>query len=413
MRRMNSSIKRSAGFLLLFAAVYILWGMAVYYGQYVREHYQSVSIRLKGSTVAERMLAQIAEQEKESGNRELAGIAAWNQKENQFLECDVLGTKAEIRLIEVYGAMENVYPIQLLSGYIPAADDTQGCLIDEDTAYRLFHTVDSLGSSLIFDGRRYYVRGILRSFEEVCLIIRDSAQKSYSNLELAFEASDNSGQLAADLLRQYGISGRYTLIDGYLISRSLTLIYLLPAWLLGFCLLYDLTAVLWRRRRIPLQAVGLVLVVICLWPLLSWMMEFKLFLPQQLIPTQWSDFSFWSRKYAAFLEWKEDMAYIDPNYKDILLKQYIRGCVSQTIIAVVGMLALIIHERMLYFDNHRAGRFLLAALVEGAAVYLLFAFGKIFTIPRAYLGMPIFYMLAVDCFRWGKERIRSWRESLR
>ena len=403
MRKMNSNIKRSAGFLLLFAAVCILWGTAVYYGQYIREHYQSVSIRMKGEVVTERILIQMAEQERIKENQELTEITAWNRKENQTLVCDVLETKEEMGLIEVYGAMEKAYPVLLLSGYMPAADDKQGCLIDEESAYRLFRTADALGNSLIYDGRRYFVRGVLRSPEMVCLIIRAFEEISYANLELSFENSDNSGQLAADLLRKYGINSRYTLIDGYLISKSLSLVYLLPAWLLGFALLYDLSALLWKRRRIPLQAIGLVLVILCLWPLLSWIMEFEVFLPQQIIPTQWSDFSFWSRKFAVFLEWKEEMAYIAPNYKDILLKQYTGSCLSRTITAVIGMLALIVHERMLYFDNRRAGRFLLAVLLEGAAVYLLFAFGKVFTIPRAYLGMPVFYMLTVDCFRWGKE----------
>src|SRR5688572_27108274 len=86
MRKINSNIKQNICFFLLFTAVYLLWGTAVYYGQYVVEHYQSVSIRMKGGTVSQRELMQMVEQEKENKNQEFAGISAWNQVENQSLE---------------------------------------------------------------------------------------------------------------------------------------------------------------------------------------------------------------------------------------------------------------------------------------------------------------------------------------
>ncbi|MBE5967481.1 MAG: ABC transporter permease [Lachnospiraceae bacterium] len=411
MRKINSNIKQNICFFLLFTAVYLLWGTAVYYGQYVVEHYQSVSIRMKGGTVSQRELMQMVEQEKENKNQEFAGISAWNQVENQSLESDRLGTKAEVRLIEVYGVIEKVYPVELISGYTPAADDAEGCLIDEATAYKLFRTADSVGNALVYKNKTFYVRGILRCSEEVCLIIPGSEEKNYSNLELTFTDGDNRGQLAADLMRQYGSTGGYTLIDGYLIAKSLSLVYRLPAWLLGFILLYDLLAVLWKRRRIPLQVIALVLIIVCLWPLLFWMMEYEFYLPQQLIPTKWSDFSFWSRKYAAFLEWKEAMAYIIPSYRDVLLKKDIRGCLLRIVAAATGMFVLVLHERRLFFKHRQSGSILLIALLECAALSLLFAFGKMFIIPRAYLGMPVFYMLVVGCFRWGEGWIRTLRSS--
>ena len=417
MKKMNSNSKQNIWFLLLFTAVFILWGTAIYYGQYVDEHYQSVGIRMKGGTVSQRELMRMAEQEKQNRNQEFTGISAWNQVENQSLESDRLGTKAEVRLIEVYGAIEKVYPVELISGSVPAADDDQGCLIDEATAYHLFRTKDCVGNALIYQNRYFYIRGILRSPEDVCLIIQDAEEKNYSNLELTFADGDNCGQLAADLMRQYGPTVRYTLIDGYRIAKSLSFGYLLPAWFLGFFLLYDLLAVLWKRRRIPFQVIALILVILCLWPLLSWMMEYEIYLPQQIIPTKWSDFSFWSRKYAAFQEWKKDMTYMIPSYKDVLLKQHIRSCVSRSVAAVAGMLVLVLYERRLFSGhkllsgNRRGSSILLMALLECAALSLLFAYGKIFTLPRAYLGMPVFYMLAMECFRWGGGWIRNLRKS--
>lgn len=416
MRRMNSIIKGRAALLLLFALIYALWGTALYYSRCIEEDYRAVSIRIEEGTVEGRTLAYMAEQEMEGEKKGLKGITAWNRKERQLIEVGILSSgivvypqERKLSLIEVSGDMERAYPIYIAGGYIPAADDLQGCLIDEDTAYGLFGTMDAMGNSVSYDGESYLVRGILHTREAVCLIVRELEKMDYANLELTFAAESSGGQQAEELLRRYGISGSYTLIDGYLISRGLSLAALLPAWLMGFCLLYEVGAALWRRRSIPVQAVSLFLLLLCIWPLISWMMEFEVFFPQQLVPAKWSDFSFWSRRYADFLEWRRGMDYITPNYKDILLKQDIRNCLTCTAAAAVGIPALRIYRHLLPVNRQEAGSLLPAAVLECTVICLLFSFGRSFPLPRAYLGMPLFYMLAENCLRWGRGGYKAYR----
>lgn len=400
MKEMNNSSKRIWFFLLLFIMVFVLWGNAVYYGQYIKEHYQSVGVRIKGPGVTERVLIQAVENERQKRNQELQKVSAWNRLEDQRLEYEELGTDSIVQLLEVYGDMREAYPVELISGSLPSADDYQGCLIDKNTAYELYRTVNAVGNLLTYQGKQYCVRGIVQSSETVCLIEIQEEEKTFSNLELCFTDKENGGALAADFMRQYGLTGSYTVIDGYLYTRLLELAYLLPAWLLGFCLLYDLLAALWKRRMLPCQVLALVLLLVGLWPLLCWLMEFDFYIPQQLIPTKWSDFSFWSRKLYSIQEWRKEIAYLVPNYKDVLLQQYSRNCITYIIAATLGIIDLITHERMLFSGNGKGGRFLLLALVECTIVVMLFKTGKIFTLPRGYLGMPIFYMIVRDSFCW-------------
>lgn len=405
MKRINKNTKRMIFFLFLFCLVFVLWGIALYYENYIEEHYASISIRLKSEPMSGRMLMQadkIGRQE-DTGNQ--MGITAWNSLKSMELQSKELGTSANVNLIEVFGDMEKVYPIELRDGNVVSMDDFEGCLIDEATAYKLFHTVNAVDNLVSYQNQRYGIRGIIKSSEAVMLIGGNEENKTYSNLELTFTEQENAGQLAEEFLRKYGQNGQYVVIDSHLFAKGLSLMVRLPAWLLGFFFIYDLLHILYKQRRYPFQAVVLFLLLVIVSAVLFWMMEFELFIPDQLIPTKWSDFTFWSNKIHELKNWRNDYTYIMPHYKDVLFKQYVGLCVGFTATATIGMAALIIHERILYLGNERAGYFALVALLEGGAVYLLFISGVIFRLPRAYLGMPIFYMLARDCYQWCRQNL--------
>jgi hypothetical protein len=408
MKTSNINAKTKILFLFLFLIVFLLWGNSMYYGQYIEEHYQSVSIRMKTASVSKKMLDTTTKNEQQTG--ELKEASAWNRVENIMVQCDELNTKAILQLIEVFGNMEAVYPIDLVYGSIPTPDDYEGCLIDEKTAYTLFHTTDVIGNQLSCVDRRYYIRGIIRSSEPVCLLEVGDEEKSYPNLELIFNDRQNGSILAENFLRLLGIANQYVMIDGSLCADMLKQVCLLPAWLLGFCLIYDLFLVLWRRRTIPIQVIVLLALILLLGFLLSWLIGSRIMLPPQLIPTKWSDFSFWSRKANEIKEWGNSLNYIMPNDKDILFRLFSIRCFAYAITATIGMLALITHERMLFYGIGRAWGFIVVAIIEGAVVTILYLSGSIFSLPRAYLAMPIFYMLVRDAFLWVKSQRKSWLE---
>ncbi len=403
MKAMNNSSKRILVFLLLSVMIFVLWGNAVYYAQYIREHYSSVGIRIKGTGVSKRVLEQAVKKEAQKENQKLLQVSAWNRLEDQKLENEALYTSITVQLIEVYGAMDQVYPAELAGGSIPGADDYEGCLIDRHTAYELFHTVDAVGNLLTYQGRQYCVRGILRSSEPVCLVEQYEDGTVYSNLELRFTEEDNGGPLSGDFIRQYDLADRYTVIDGSLLAKLLELSYRLPAWLLGFCLLYELLRVLWKRRTLPGQVLALLLLLVTLWPLLSWLMEFEFYIPRPLIPTKWSDFSFWSRKVAALSEWRKEISNLAPSEKDILLQQYTASCIFCIGLAMLGMTVFIAHGKIFFAGTGRTGGVLLIALAECVAAAALFQTGRVFALPRGYLGMPVFYLIARDAFCWFRD----------
>ncbi len=407
MKKINKNTRILVFFLLLFFLVFILWGMALFYEGYISEHYETVSIRLKSEPVSTRVLLQANKNESQADDMDHMSITAWNCLENVKLECEELATSVKANQIEVFGDVTKVYPIELEYGNVLSFDDTEGCLIDEATAYDLFHTKDVVGNLLIYANQRYCVRGVLRSNEKVMIIQTREESKTFSNLELTFKNQENAKQLAEEFLRKYGMADRYVLIDGYLLTRGLSLIVRLPAWLLGFFLIYDLLFILYRRRSYPFHAIALVIVLIIFWQILSRMMEFELFIPEELIPTKWSDFTFWSNKFIDLSNWMKDISYIMPHYKDVMFKRFAGQSLFFIAAATIGMVALIIHERMLYLGNRKAGSFVIIAFLECVVIYLFFMTGRVFRLPRAYLGMPIFYMIARDCYQWFRLKLRK------
>jgi hypothetical protein len=404
--------KQKIGFLIILSlAVFIIWGSGIYYGQYIKENYQSVSIRMKSDEVTKHMLLRALENEKEKGAKEIPGITAWNRLEDQVIENQELYTKSKVHLIEVYGDVKQVYPIELTSGSIPASDDYQGCLIDDNSAYELFHTSDAVGNFLTYQNKRYCIRGIIISQDSLCIFPVYEDNKTYSNLELVYEDKENGKKLAEEFMLQNSLGSSYTCIEGCFYANLLRILYRAPAWFLGFVLLVRILRFLWYRRSLPLQVLALVLLFIVVWTALRWLMEFQLYIPERLIPTKWSDFTFWTEKYRSFQNQRREITYLMPNPKDVILIQYVRRCINYSLIALAGMIAFVIHQKLIICNNNSMKMSAIIIIIEGAAILLLFRSGKSFELPRGYLCMLPLYIMFFDYWKRGKELLAMIKQS--
>jgi hypothetical protein len=397
--------KKKIGFLILLSlAVFVIWGSGIYYGQYINENYQSVSIRMKKDEVTKHVLIRAMENEMEKGTKDIPEITAWDRQEEAVIENQELYTKSKVHLIEVYGDIKQVYPMELTSGSIPAADDYRGCLIDENSAYELFHTSDAVGAFLSYQNKRYCIRGIVKSPDSLCIFQVLEENKAYSNLELVYEDKENGKKLAGEFMLQNGLSSSYTIIEGCFYAKLLELFYLVPAWFLGFALLIRFLKSLWKRRNLPLQVLALILLLAVVWTALRWLMEFQLYIPERLIPTKWSDFTFWTEKYSAFQSQRREIAFLTPNPKDVILIQSARRCINYSLIALAGMITFVIHQKIILCNNNSMKMSIITVIIEGVAILLLFKTGKSFELPRGYLCMLPLYIIGITLYnelqRW-------------
>lgn len=186
-------------------------------------------------------------------------------------------------------------------------DDEEGCLLAADLARRLFGSENVVGQTLCCGDRRVTIRGILRhSRGQVVLLAEKDSAETLNRLSVG-----GAGAAADDFLLRHGITGkRLALNYGALAAK-------LAAWLLllfaGGYPLYrgwrmpkempDATESFCPRtrgliRRLCLIAAG----GIYLWLLTSSMGWGGSFSLSELLPTKWSDFAFWSRKWSEIMD---------------------------------------------------------------------------------------------------------------
>lgn len=330
-------IKKDLFYILLSLAALITWGSGTYYGKYITEHYQSVSIRLKKAIISEEELivALRNEEIKKSGN--IPYISAWNCLEEQTITNEELSLSYKVHFVEVYGDIKQVYPMELTVGNLLTPNDYEGCIIDNEVAYQLFGTVNPVGNRISYGNEHFYIRGIIKSPKPVFFRQIHDKEHTYSNIELVYSDDADGNKLANAFMEQNNLVDSYTILDGSFFGRIFNSLYQVPAWFLCIYVLYQILRAIWKRRTIPLQVLILSLGFLSVWMVLKWVLDFRISIPEHLIPTKWSDFSFWTEKYKELRNQIDQIAYQTPVIKDILFVRYAKRCTLYILISLTCM----------------------------------------------------------------------------
>ena len=400
-------MKKRLFIILLSLAALIIWGSGIYYGQYIKEHYQSVSIRMKEDRISVERFMTALKYEEYKNPKNIPHISAWNRLEDQTITNEELGIPYKTQLIEVYGDINQVYPMRLTQGNLLTQEDYEGCMIDQVVAYKLFGTVDSVGNIITYRNKQYYIRGIIKSPEPIFFIQINDKKHTYSNLELVYEDKENGQELANAFMTQNNLADSYTLLDGPFYGGILDRLYRVPGWFLGFYMLYQILKVIWRRRTLPLQAFVLLLGFLAVWMVLKWLLEFQIHIPERLIPTKWSDFSFWIEKYKEFRIQMGQMAYLTPTVKDINFIRYAKRCIYYTLISFACIWVFAAHIRFFLDKINGFSLAILAVILECGAIFILYKTGRTFIASNGYIYMIPIFIIGADFVNNGRNYIRS------
>ncbi len=385
----------------------MIWGSGIYYGQYVKEYYQEVSIRMGEAGVSEEKFMSALQYEEVKNPKNIPRISAWNRLEEQTIENGTLATSYKSQLIEVSGDIRQVYPMKLAKGNILTPEDYEGCMIDQEMAYKLFGAVDAVGNTVTYQNKQYYIRGIIKSPEPVIFFQMNDKKHTYSNMELVYDDMEKGQELAKAFMEQNNLATSYTVLDGAFYSGIIAGFCKAPAWLLGFYMLGQILMAIWKRRTIPLQVAVLLVALISAWLLLKWLLGFQINLPERFIPTKWSDFSFWAGQYKELREQIGQTAYLTPTVKDIIFLRYVKRCIAYTLISLAGMWIFALHIRSLLGKTNGFCLAALAVMLECGAIVILYITGKVFLAGNGYLYMLPIFIMAEDLVNKGKSWIKA------
>lgn len=242
-----------------------------------------------GLTLAEPLTAEQAAAARswEQSDANAAGLTAsfWNQ-EKTAVTTDFGRAAQDVDCIGFDGNAQDCLPARYLQGAAPGAAGQQ-CAVSSALAWALFGSYDIVGQCLTLDGTLYFVSGVFES-EASCLLY--PAQGDFTHAELRGTSPDTPKADAEQWAAAAG-AGKIQSVDyrpqkawlGRCLCR-------LPTVLEGLCLLIALLRFLSGLPGLLRGAAWFVLTLIFAWRLPYFLQT----LPGWLIPSRWSNFSFWT-----------------------------------------------------------------------------------------------------------------------
>lgn len=377
----------------LFAAM-ILWGNSIYYGQLLSEYGRGVSIRYYEPSATINAIEKYIKSEEEEDNVEHPDVTLWNIVNQQNTENSNTGVHMSVNICEVYGNMKSIVPVPyLVGGAVLKADDV-GCVIDKKTAFELWGTEFAIGNILVWNEKEWLVRGVLNTEESIVLVQENDETKKFSNIELQYADGKSEEQRISDFIMKSGLPNYNATVDGYFVGVIAKTIYLAIGWVIGLYVIIRMVKIAWRLRGV----IVLFLIAICILTitilLLKWATQFKVELPERLIPTKWSDFSFWTNKWDNIKDNWVVFNDMKPLYKDLELKRYLYLCIVNGLGALIGFgICSGVIQKLGISNSNKFFLFEIGVVVITLIVLLLMTFwSRGFAVPRSYCLIGAIYL---------------------
>ncbi|MDF2543431.1 MAG: hypothetical protein K0S47_3149 [Herbinix sp.] len=313
-------------FTILFVITVLVSVREISKAVYIKEHYTTVSVRMKTEEITEDEVRSALEKEKSVGMTAIPEITAWSQQNDQEVGNTELGRVVKTSIIVVSGDISLTAPMSLLHGNYPYQEDFKGCVIDAETAYQLYGMEDAIGNTLNYKDKEYYVRGVVKTLSSLLILPGDN-ETQYTNLEFIYPDQERGEELAAGFLLQNDFPKDYLLIDSNLYGNMQRSFLVLPTWIFYFVISWIILRFLWKRRRdvksrtvVICGAAGMI-GVLGYGILLYQYTGNPIYIPEKLIPTRFSDFDYWSAQLLRMKEQVKNIHYVLPNNRDILLEK--------------------------------------------------------------------------------------------
>lgn len=272
-------------------------------------------ILLTGNTVTEDTAKEMRMLEKQQDAPLI--FTLWEEEKDALVENAAWDRQTKVSTLLLNGDSN-----LLFDGPVLKQDDTGGCLMDAVTAEALFGSRNVVGSELQYNGQDFIVRGILPEDTPVLVVQAaafyhdshgsgnsfgsgitsgtDSGSVTFHHISLWFPSECSNGKKQQgsstqieEFLIRHGLTGEISYQNG-ISGLAAAFSFLLPVILWGSLL--GQTFVLMRKnRQYPVRLFLAALLLLTLVWLFFLLTGIHLQIPEDMIPTRWSDFSFWSR----------------------------------------------------------------------------------------------------------------------
>ena len=278
--------------------------------------------------------------------------------------------------------------------------DDKSCIIDKKTAYELFGTVYASDNNILMDDKVYTVRGVADINLQFIMYMSQDKKTEFKNLEFKNYDVERGSELVGDFLVQNNLSDDYVCVENGFYGKLAEKFSYLPGQILALFMIFQSSKLFFGNFKFKYDTVIYAIIYILFIYLLLKITKFQLYLPSRIIPTKWSDFEFWINKYKDLKSSVEEITYLMPTVKNVIVMKYIRKSVVCTILSTIAFEKMIINNRRiaiwLYADKNHI---LKKIVLSNSSIIISALIIKFIMIHRKfYFDMPVFYWIILPVF---------------
>lgn len=327
-------LKHIVRIILMFALI-MCWGISLGYANNIESNNKTLNFYFENDKYNLELVNSIKESEKE------LAVVGWAEESLQSATNLDLGKSAsELNVLAIKGSSN-----LLVKGSNLFADDLEGCLIDNDTSYKLFGSSNCIGREIVYNDRTLVVRGILKGSKSNMIIqIPDDSMKALDGLTI--DVTDFTLNKIEDFKMRFGISE--LAINGnvyYMLAKFISMIFPIIALVL---ILIKVISSLFKSRNKPVL-VGIYIIMALTFVFIFFKVtNIKISIPLDMIPNKWSDFDFWSKMGK---EYKEKIEYV------LYMKKYgvdiynIENLLKSALYSIFTIILFVINLRVIKIND--------------------------------------------------------------
>ena len=327
-------LKHIVRIIIVFALI-MCWGISLGYANNIGSENKTLNFYFENENYNTELIKTIKEAEPE------LAVVGWAEESLQSANNLDLGKIASDLDVLIIKGSSNL----LVKGSNLFADDLEGCLIDNDTSYKLFGSSNCVGREIVYNDRNLIVRGILKG-SKANIMIQATEDSSQVLDGLTIDGTGLTLNKIEDFKMKFGINEMA--ISGniyYIIAKFIVLIF--PIITLVLILIKIITS-LFKSRNKPVLVSLYILMAIASVFIFFKITNIKISIPLDMIPNKWSDFDFWSKMGK---EYKEKFEYV------LYMKKYgvdiynIENLLKSVLYSIFTIILFVINLRIIKVNN--------------------------------------------------------------
>lgn len=250
------------------------YGTGILSGMQIEEYYNKLQVNTKD-------VAQVQ-------------VTSWKEEDGQKIYQPHIQKQAKAKVYKVCGNIAQVLPLTMKYGGYTFQEDRDGCVISSGLAWNLFGAQEVVGNMILYNEKEYQVRGVVDSQESILALYQANKEEMMPYVEIGCTDILSVVQIE-EIKSSLGIWGEEYIFDGSFYCSVARILISLPFWMIFFMMsryFFAWCKVYGGKYTNLYKIMGTLLILTCT----AIGVRNSIVFTRDFVPTQWSDFSFWSEK---------------------------------------------------------------------------------------------------------------------